>query len=441
LKSLLFYTIILFSFLSFSAIAFERVNTSIINKEDDSWLVTYETEIPVKQLAFKSSPNNSRSTRWIAEDNEYAIFYQDSIEYIRRKDGGNFTNVTFILSPTYTSLPKEYAPFSPFTDGGLLFHSGRFFVCSEICESKTTVWELNLRSPVTKNIIINGVVRNKEFSWQSFNEGEKVYVGPGTPLQNEHFIAVIDDGLPEKVKKHLNQYLPLLMEQYSEYFGIQKKEKPMVFASYSRTEDGTYGNQGGVLPNQIFMHWYGKESNIRIDENNILWFFSHEVAHLYQGDAAEITDAENAWINEGSAEFMASVSLKELLPQSSDFIAHKINKAKLNCLKELKGYSLVNSAKRKKFELYYTCGLIINQAIHNEANKINIKVNTFTIWESFQKRVNAGEPASSKTFLASVKPFVSKIFFDDLQELILPENKESTRYVEKLQLTSYSNGR
>jgi len=425
---------------SFSAISFEIVSTTIINKEDGTWLVTYETQTPVKQLAFKSSPNNSRSTRWMATQNEYTIFYQDSVEYIRRKDGGSFTNVTFILSPTYTPLPKEYAPFSPFTDGWLLFHSGRFFVCSETCDSKVNLWDLNLRAPATKNIIINRMVRNKDVSWQSKDEGEKVYVGPGTPLQNDHFIAVIDSGLPIKVKKHLNQYLPLLMKQYSKYFGIQL-EKPMVFASYSNTEDGTYGNQGGVLPNQIFMHWYGKESNISIDENNILWFFSHEIAHLYQGHAGQITDAENAWINEGSAEFMASVSLEELLPQSSSFISHKTDEAQLNCLKELDGYSLINSAKRKKFELYYSCGLIINQAIHSEANKLNTKVNTFTIWKSFQNKVNAGEPASSKTFLASVKPFVSEVFFENLQKLILPENKESVRYVEKLQLTSYSNGR
>ena len=418
--------------MSFSALSFEKVSTTIINKEDGSWLVTYETQAPVKQLAFKSSPDNSRSTRWMAAENEYAIFYQNSIEYIRRKNGENFTNVTFILSPTYTSLPKEYAPFSPFTDGGLLFHSGRFFVCSETCDSKINLWDLNLRAPTTKNIIINGMVRNKEVAWQSKNEGEKVYVGPATPLQNDHFIAVIDNSLPVKVKTYLNQYLPLLMKQYSEYFAILQ-EKPMVFASYSMTEDGTYGNQGGVLPNQIFMHWYGNESNINIDENNILWFFSHEIAHLYQGNAAQITDVGSAWIHEGSAEFMASVSLEELLPQSSDFISHKINEAKLNCLKELEGFSLVNSAKMQKFELYYTCGLIINQAIHNEANKLNPKVNTFTIWKSFQKKVSAGEAASSKTFLASVNPFVSEVFFEILQKLISPENKESVIYVEKLQ--------
>lgn len=440
MKSLLFFIIILFSLLSFNAISLEMVSTTIIKKEDGFWFVTYETQTPVKQLAFKSSPNNSRSTRWIATESEHAIFYQDSIEYIRRKDGKNFTNVTFLLSPTYTSLPKNYAPFSPFTDGGLLFHSGRFFVCSETCDSKVNLWDLKLRVPAMNNIIIHGMVRNTEVSWQSKNEGEKVYVGPEKPLQNDHFIAVIDNGLPTKVKSYLNQYLPLLMRKYSEYFGIQQ-EKPMVFASYSNTEDGTYGNQGGVLPNQIFMHWYGKKSNIHIDVNNILWFFSHEIAHLYQGNAAQITDIENAWIHEGSAEFMASISLEELLPQSRNFILHKINEAKLNCLKDLEGYSLVNSAKRKKFELYYTCGLIINQAIHSEANKLNSKVNTFTIWKYFQNKVSEGETASSKTFLASVKPFVSEDFFDDLQKIILPKNKESVRYLEKLLLTSSSNGR
>ena len=435
MKSILFFTFVFFSFVSFNASAFEKVSTTIIKKENGSWLITYETQSPVKQLAFKSSPNNSRSTRWMAVSNEYAIFYQDSTEYIRRQDGKKFTNVSFLLSPTYTPLPKEYAPFSPFSDGGILFHSRRFFVCSEKCDSKVKLWDFKLLAPAHNNIILNGIVNKKEIVWQSENEGEKIYVGPETPLQNEHFIAVIDNGLPTKVKSYLNKYLPLLMEKYSKYFGTQK-EKPMVFASYSKTEDGSFGNQGGVLPNQVFMHWYGKNLNDRIDENNILWFFSHEIAHLYQGEAAQVADIEDSWIHEGSAEFMASISLEELLPKSSNFVSNKTNKAKQSCIKDLDGYSLVNSAKRQKFELYYTCGLIINQAIHNEANKLNSKVNIFTIWNSFQNKINAGELASSKTFIASVKPFVTEVFFDNLQKMILPGNKNSVKFVEKLQLLS-----
>ena len=33
------------------------------------------------------------------------------------------------MSPTYSRLPKDYAPFSPFGDGGMLFHTGRLFAC------------------------------------------------------------------------------------------------------------------------------------------------------------------------------------------------------------------------------------------------------------------------------------------------------------------------
>ena len=41
--------------------------------------------------------------------------------------------VKFTLTPTYRHLSKDYAPFSPFSDGGLLFHSGRFFACADEC--------------------------------------------------------------------------------------------------------------------------------------------------------------------------------------------------------------------------------------------------------------------------------------------------------------------
>lgn len=82
--------------------------------------------------------------------------------------------------------------------------------------------------------------------------------------------------------------------------------------------------------------------------------------------------------------------------------------------------------------MYYRCGLLINQAIHNEANKLNPAVTGVTIWQAFQDSVNKGNATSSRTFLAAVKPFVSSEFFAQLQRIILPQNTRSATDIAQL---------
>lgn len=431
LKLILFSLCLILSVISLKVFSITSVNTTIVNKENGVWLVTYEAEQPVQQLVFKSSPNHSRGTRWRATEKEYGIVYHNSREYIRRLDGLPFTKVTFYLTPSYVSLPKEYAPFSPFTDGGVLLHSGRFFVCPELCSNYITQWRIKLQAPATRHIILKGALKRQEVVWQSTNDGEKIYVGPNITNENKDFITVIDPGLPTKAQQYLDKYLPLIMTQYASRFAALA-EKPMLFASYSSTDNGTYGNQGGVLANQVFMHWYGKIAHLGINEVDTLWFFSHEIAHLFQGAAAGIVDHEHAWIHEGMAEFMASITLTELLPHERSTIVDRVSKAQSRCITDLKGYALVDSGNRRKFNVYYTCGLLINQAIHNEANKLNPAVTGFTIWQAFQDSVNKGNATSSRTFLAAVKPFVSSEFFAQLQRIILPQNTRAATDIEQL---------
>ena len=98
------------------------------------WQVRYDFAQPVDKLEFKSSPDDSRGRTWLP-DQGFEIVTTDRGEVARRKDGAQFRTVRFRMSPTYSYLPKEYAPFSPFGDGGMLFHTGRFFACPDRCSA------------------------------------------------------------------------------------------------------------------------------------------------------------------------------------------------------------------------------------------------------------------------------------------------------------------
>ena len=94
------------------------------------WQVRYDFAQPVDKLEFRRSPDDSRGRTWLP-DQGFEIITTDRGEVARRKDGAQFRTVRFRMSPTYSVLPKEYAPFSPFGDGGMLFHTGRFFACQD----------------------------------------------------------------------------------------------------------------------------------------------------------------------------------------------------------------------------------------------------------------------------------------------------------------------
>ena len=81
------------------------------------WQVRYDFAQPVDKLEFKSSPDDSRGRTWLP-DQGFEIVSTDRGEVARRKDGAHFRTVRFRMSPTYSVLPKEYAPFSPFGGNG-----------------------------------------------------------------------------------------------------------------------------------------------------------------------------------------------------------------------------------------------------------------------------------------------------------------------------------
>ena len=110
------------------------------------------------------------------------------------------------MSPTYSVLPK-YAPFSPFGDGGMLFHTGRFFACQDRCPADAS-WSMYLSAATEDRIILDGKAVKAEAHWIDRDDGRSVYVGQNVPQQTDDFIAVLDAALPERIRGQLLAQLP-----------------------------------------------------------------------------------------------------------------------------------------------------------------------------------------------------------------------------------------
>lgn len=396
----------------FSSVALANsVSTQIQKTADNEWFVQYKAESAVEKLVFRRTPNQSRAKRWTPTSVDFIIGFEAGKEVIQRKDGKPFTQSTFQLTPTYISLPKDYAPFSPFSDGGMLLHSGRFFVCANQCDAELNSWEIALKVPENENVVVNGKVHSGAATWQDKNSGRKVYVGPGKPIQDEYFVSVIDKKLPAELANQMADQLPGLMDYFSQKLG-SLNFTPTMFASFSDTQNGGYGNQGGTLNDQIFMHWYGEQAISGLDGTAVYWFFAHEVAHLHQKSAGRITQRHHAWIHEGSAEYFASQTMAD-----KQFVAKKFANAEKHCSTALSKNDDYIEASAANSRLHYSCGLLIFEAIAKELKAQNSEVDVFELWQSFNQLVEQGKPASAATFLPMIKPHVSSQLMDLLSRL------------------------
>lgn len=416
------------------ALSAVEVSTSIEKNTQGQWSVRYSTATPVQQIAFQRNPDDSRAKHWTAQSAGYSIKVQNGIEVIQRADGQDFTEVAFTLNAVYAPLPKEYAAFSPFSDGGMLLHSGRFFACAEHCSAEINSWTLTLTAPEGEHIIVAGQVHQNEFSWQEKDSGSSVYVGKATPLAGPDFISLVDPALPDALRQQIMLQLPELMAWFTQSMG-RLEFRPALFASYSSTDDGSYGYQGGILPGQIFMHWYGRTAIEQLQSDAVFWFFAHEVAHLYQRRAGAIEVAQDAWIHEGAADYMAGLASASV-QNNPDILQSKVSAAAEECISGLEKQQSYGKAASANPRLHYSCGLLLNHAISAELQKAVQPLSLFKLWSLFNNKVEAGLPAQAEVFLDVLKPYVSAAFWLQLSGFAHQQNFNANSFMQQLQQLS-----
>ena len=423
----------------------QQVDTHLRKLSDGIWTVEYRTADPVKRLGFRRNPDQSRMERWQPGSDDFEIVYVDNDdsddgaggEYIVRKNRKKFSQVTFTLTPTYRHLSKDYAPFSPFSNGGLLFHSGRFFACVDDCNDSENDWKMALTVPVDEHIVLNGEVLRGSVEWHDKDSGRSIYVGEQALIETEHVIAVIDEGLPEQIKSSLSSHLPEMMDYFESHFG-ELPSKPMLFASYAKNPD-SHSTQGGTLSNQIFMHWdHDKLEAQLIDPailDNTTWFFAHEAGHLYQSIAVSTSsiNASQSWIHEGNADMLASLALLSIYPESESYVGQRFAEAKAQCGDGLQNFSLAHAADENRFDLYYSCGWLIHRAIDVAVKKAEVTSDgIFSVWKEYHSRVKSGQPANQDTFVTIVTELSTPQLAEQLLEMVDSKLENPAAFIDRL---------
>jgi hypothetical protein len=367
----------------------------------DVWRVTYTLVQPAAALRFtREDRAGNRARTWRAVDDGFELVQVDGVETMRRVDGAAFITARFDVPPLYMPLDKDYAPFSPFGDGGLLIHTGRFHACAGAC-AEVPGWRFTVEPPAGRHVIHEGRVSAEAVTFEDHDSGTKLYVGAAEPVETEHVVAVIDEAFLPLARRQLESLLPRLMAFYAHALGALPS-RPMLFASHDAAHPGgDYGFQGGTLPGQVFVHLYGRHDNLDHDDfaARMNWFFAHEAAHLYQHYALA-SDPGQAWIHEGGAEALAAIALLRFGLLDTHGLRTRVQPALQQCAAGIGDHPLNESAANGTFANYYSCGLLMHLAVDAAARRRSDgDCDLLCVWRAFQDRVSAGEPWNQQVFL------------------------------------------
>lgn len=367
------------------------------------WEVRYTLPAPARELRFvRVDAKGRRAASWAAVDPALAIALEDGEEVVRRTDGAAFDRAAFRMAPRYVELEKDYAPFAPFGDGGMLVHTGRFHACAGACTGGET-FPVSLQPPEGAHAIVHGQVVDR-VRFEDRDNGTNLYVGRALPVATPDVVAVVDAAFPADTRARLESLLPRLMAFYGKELGALPS-RPMLFAS--RDEDhpgGGYGYQGGTLPGQVFMHFYGRNAAFATPEfaTRVDWFFAHEAAHLYQQFSA-LEDPGDSWIHEGGADALAAVALQSLGVIDAGAVDARVSQSVDACAKGIAARPLQRAHADGAFDAYYSCGFVMQMAVDAAARRASDGAcGLACVWRGFQAEVAAGQPWTGDTFIAVV---------------------------------------
>lgn len=378
-----------------------------LEKHGEAWRVTYALAEPVRALHFaREDRKGNRARTWAPVDARLELAVVDGVEVVRARDGSAFRTAAFDIAPLYMPLDKDYAPFSPFGDGGLLIHSGRFHACPGDCADLAgdPAWSVAVTPPPGSHVLQGGRVVAGVAHFEDRGSGTNVYVGSATPVETAHVLAVIDAAFPDDLRAQLAVLFPRLMDLYAGEMGALAS-KPMLFASNDEAHaGGGQGHQGGTLPGQVFIHLYGPRSGGggQLAEG-MNWFFAHEAAHMYQRHS-EAASNTYAWIHEGGADAFAALGLQRLGLLDAEQRNARVQAAIERCSRGLAARPLNASADAGAFDDYYSCGMLMQLAVDAAARRASDGAcDLFCVWRDFLARIDEGTGAWDQDgFLAAV---------------------------------------
>lgn len=388
------------------------------------WNVRYEVDEPIEGLAFIKQRNQFRSDTWVGADGAEVKLINGAEIIVGPRPTRVFD---FRVSPYSGETQKDYEFFVRFTDGGTLVYTGHMSVYPILCGgncsnrgiegSKNAELTYIFRPRGGENVLVERTLSSQPVVWRESGPGRFVYFGKGTVKSHGDFDILGDSGTPKWIFKEVDSLLPKLLQFYSTKFNRPLSAKPLLFLSRDLAAEG--GIRGGVLPNQIQVSVGGAAWRAQTEERRDSFdrLLAHEAAHLWNGDLFQNSGHPGeAWTHEGGAEALSLRALLDLGYIDSSRFNYLHASALEECALGLEGTSLAESESMRKFNNFYSCGLIIG--LLTEKMTFQKTGGLFGFWRDLFSRVEQTHRYGAGEYLSLVREYSSPASYAQLVDFI-----------------------
>lgn len=287
-------------------------------------------------------------------------------DLLRADEGTVPRRVEIEFTPFTGLLIADYAPALEFSDGGLAIFADHFTlgpVDAEALSSPELAMPMLPRHQITfvdgtgGNILLDGAWYEERAVLGEASD-TYAYFGDAEPSSTNGLALIVDAKIPAWIRRELVDFLPALIDYYTERLGVALPQDPTIYAVWDGADFDGASQGGSVLPNFLAANFGGRGL---LTENpdalrRLRQFYAHEAAHFWNGGVVRNVEREHSWIHEGGADALAIEAMAHLT-DDYDFEA-AIGRAVDSCRKHGGGDPLNTAAAEGRHRAAYDCGAL-----------------------------------------------------------------------------------
>lgn len=353
--------------------------------ETGIWRVTYRSSRPLSEIDLGPSLGDYRTAHWRLAGGGGALAERDGRDVIEPAgDASSFNEAIFLVEPARADLRKEYEPFIPMGDGGVILYSGHFLPFSGGGRLNS---KLTIIAAKGSQVSAFDETAPKFSDWESpFNHPAFIYVGRARPVESEAMMTVTDATAPHWISAEVSTYAPSIAEAFQDLLQRALPTKPnILIAMGDLSEEGRLSYSGDALPGQYQMTLAGGAWKTSSPQALAVLrrATAHEAAHLWQAAVRPKSEAVPDWIHEGGADALAAEAMLKAGYWSKADVEADLEAARSTCSASLQQLSLERAEAEERWDAVYACGHILNVAAAGEAGVADF-------WREFVRRTASG---------------------------------------------------
>lgn len=389
------------------------VRITIEQAESGPWRVAYEFAQPQPEVDFGVDLGGYRAANWRIEGREASLIHRDHHDFIAPiGDRRRFKTVEILVEPATIDTYKNYDPFTPMGDGGVLFYTGHFMPFTKSGDRMQA--RLTIVAAAGAQVSAFGESGARIENWESpYQHPAFIYVGTTTPLESDALLTITDQTAPAWISDEVSTFAPAIGAALQSLLQRALPTKPNIFVAMGDlSEAGRLNYSGDALPGQYQMTLTGgawRESSAQALAV-LRQATAHEAAHLWQAATRPKSASVPDWIHEGGADALAAEAMLKAGYWTAEEAQSAENEARSRCSASLERLSLQRAENDERWDAVYACGHILNVAAAGEAG-----VSAF--WREFVRRT-AAEGYDEAAFLALAGELAGEETADEIRKLV-----------------------